>query len=78
MPLLFLWMPPMMKRKVPLKKSLLGHLSSPDFFDIANNPTASFVISSVEGNTAKGTLTIRGKANEETLTNVTLTEADGH
>lgn len=65
------------EKKGSTKDKLVGHLSSPDFFDIANNPTASFAISSVEGNTAKGTLTIRGKANEETLTNIALTEADG-
>ena len=44
---------------------LIGHLSSPDFFDIANNPTATLVIS--EGKSAngaftgKGTLTLKGK-----------------
>lgn len=65
------------EKKGSTKDKLVGHLSSPDFFDVANHPTASFVISSVEGNTAKGTLTIRGKANEESLTNITLTEAEG-
>lgn len=59
------------------KEKLVGHLSSPDFFDVANFPTATFAISSVEGNTAKGQLTIRGKSNEETLTNISLTETDG-
>lgn len=57
--------------------NLVGHLSSPDFFDVANNPTATFVISSVNGNEAKGTLTIKGKSNEETLKNIVITETEG-
>jgi len=57
--------------------NLVGHLSSPDFFDVANNPTATFVINSLNGNEATGTLTIRGKSNEETLKNIVLTETDG-
>lgn len=59
------------------KEKLIGHLSSPDFFDVANFPTASFVINSVTGNSATGTLTIRGKANEETLNNIVISETDG-
>ncbi len=56
---------------------LIAHLSSPDFFDVANHPTATFAVTSVEGNTAKGTLTIRGKSNEEQLTGITITESEG-
>lgn len=59
------------------KEKLVGHLSSPDFFDVANNPTATFTITSVNGTEVKGTLTVRGKSNEETVKNITLTEADG-
>jgi len=59
------------------KEKLVGHLSSPDFFDVANNPTATFTITSVNGTEAKGTLTVRGKSNEETVKNITLTEANG-
>jgi polyisoprenoid-binding protein YceI len=53
---------------------LIGHLSSPDFFDIANNPTATFAITSVNGATATGNLTLRGKTNPENIeiTNVAL------
>jgi len=53
---------------------LIGHLSSPDFFDVANNPTATFAITSVNGNTASGNLTVRGKTNPETveITNIAL------
>lgn len=56
---------------------LVGHLSSPDFFDVANNPTATFEITSVTGNEAKGNLTVRGKTNEETVKNIVVTEAEG-
>jgi polyisoprenoid-binding protein YceI len=54
------------------KANLIGHLSSPDFFDVANNPTASFQISSGsdDGKTLKGMLTVRGKSNEENVENV--------
>jgi polyisoprenoid-binding protein YceI len=53
------------------KDKLVGHLSSADFFDVANHPTASFKITSVEGNKATGQLTVRGITGEETVENVT-------
>lgn len=56
------------------KEKLVGHLSAPDFFDVTNHPEATFVINSVSGNEAKGTLTIRGKSNEETIKNVEIRE----
>lgn len=56
---------------------LLGHLASPDFFDVANHPTASFNITSVEGSTAIGILTIRGVSNEEKITDISVSEVDG-
>jgi polyisoprenoid-binding protein YceI len=59
------------------KEQLVGHLSSPDFFDVQNYPTASFKIKKHDGNTIIGDLTIRGKTNEETVTDVTLTEENG-
>lgn len=46
---------------------LIGHLSSPDFFDVANHPTSTFVVTGSEGNNVKGNLTIRGKQNPETI-----------
>ena len=55
---------------------LVGHLSSPDFFDVENNPTATFTISSVSGNTATGTLNIRGTDGEAMVENVSITETD--
>jgi len=50
-------------------EKLVGHLSSPDFFDVANHPTASFEITEVaeDGSSAKGNLTVRGITNEETV-----------
>lgn len=59
------------------KAKLIGHLSSPDFFDVANFSTASFVVKTVNGNSATGTLTVRGKANDETLSDIVVTETDG-
>lgn len=58
-------------------EKLVGHLSSADFFDVANHPTASFEITSVseDGKTATGNLTVRGITNEETVENISL--ADG-
>jgi len=51
-------------------EKLVGHLSAPDFFDVATYPEASFTISSVSGSTATGTLTVRGISHEETVTNI--------
>jgi polyisoprenoid-binding protein YceI len=56
--------------------NLVGHLSSPDFFDIANNPTATFAITSVNGNTVNGNLTVRGKTNPEVV-EITSVSLDG-
>lgn len=57
-------------------EKLVGHLSSGDFFMVEENPTASFVIKSMEGNTIKGDLTVRGKTNEETVTDVVVENTD--
>jgi polyisoprenoid-binding protein YceI len=58
------------------KEGLIGHLQQADFFATDSFPTASFVIKSVEGNTATGELTVRGKTNEEKVTDIVL-NADG-
>jgi len=58
-------------------EKLVGHLSSPDFFDVENYPIAKFEIKSVEGNSATGMLTIRGITNEEKVENITLSN-DGN
>lgn len=54
-------------------ENLVGHLTTADFFDVATHPTASFTIASVEGNKAKGKLTVRGVTNDETIEDVTVT-----
>jgi polyisoprenoid-binding protein YceI len=54
------------------KEKLIGHLSSPDFFDTENYPTAEFVIKEHKEGTIKGDLTIRGKTNLETVENVEI------
>ena len=59
------------------RANLIGHLMSPDFFDVATHPTAMFEITSVEGSTAKGNLTVRGKTNEESVTDIAVTEEGG-
>lgn len=57
-------------------QDLVGHLSSPDFFNVAKHPEAGFVINNVEGNTATGTLNIRGNKGEETVENVQINKTD--
>ena len=52
---------------------LVGHLSSPDFFDVENNPTATFTITKVEGMAVTGDLTVRGITHEEVM-NVEMVE----
>ena len=59
------------------RSMLHTHLASAEFFDVANHPTAMFNITSVEGNTATGNLTIRGITNEEKITDINLTETNG-
>ena len=56
-------------------EKLVGHLQSPDFFDVASFPTAKFVITGSNGNTVTGNLTIRGITHEETIQNVIYDEA---
>jgi polyisoprenoid-binding protein YceI len=59
------------------KEKLVGHLSSADFFAVDSFPTATFVIESVDGQTATGTMTIRGTSNQETVENITMMDEDG-
>ena len=56
------------------KAHLIGHLSTPDFFDAANHPTATLTITGASGNTANADLTIRGKTNAETIKDIVITE----
>jgi len=55
------------------KEGLIGHLAAPDFFATDTFPTATFVVKSVEGNVATGDLTVRGKTNEEKVTDLVIT-----
>jgi len=59
-------------------EKLVGHLSSADFFDVANHPTATFVVKGVnaEGKVT-GDLTVRGVTNEEVLESVAIDTASG-
>ncbi len=54
------------------KEKLVGHLSSPDFFDISNYPEAIFEITGFENGTIRGDLSIRGNTHEETVENVRI------
>lgn len=58
------------------KQNLMGHLMSPEFFAVDSFPTAHFTITSVEGNTATGDMTIRGHKSVEKVQNINIT-ADG-
>ena len=53
------------------REKLVGHLSSPDFFDVANFPKA--ILSVVDG---KATLTVKGHAKGVELKNLTM-DANG-
>ena len=59
---------------------LVGHLSAPDFFDVATYPTSKFVITKVEGKNEKinitGNLKIKDVAKSITIP-ATITMADG-
>lgn len=55
---------------------LMGHLASPDFFDVANHPTAKFEISTATADSLTGNLTIKGITKSITVP-YTWTEAEG-
>lgn len=59
-------------------EKLVGHLSSADFFDVANFPTATFIVkgTDTEGKVV-GELTVRGVTDNEILENVSYDEATG-
>lgn len=60
------------------RANLMGHLMSPDFFAVDSFPTAMFKVTSVSGNTAIGDLTVRGRTNQETVSDIVITSnADG-
>ncbi|MBL8003138.1 MAG: YceI family protein [Flavobacteriales bacterium] len=59
------------------KAALIGHLSTGDFFQTDSFPTATFKVTSVEGNTATGELTVKGRTNTEKVTDIAITEENG-
>jgi polyisoprenoid-binding protein YceI len=60
------------------REGLIGHLRSADFFAVDSFPTATLKITGMEGTTATADLTLRGKTNTETITDIVLTpNADG-
>ncbi|MBN2174197.1 MAG: YceI family protein [Bacteroidales bacterium] len=56
------------------REKLVGHLSSADFFDIENHPTAKFEITDFANSTATGLLTIRGITSEEKVNNIKISK----
>lgn len=54
------------------KEKLVGHLQSPDFFNVAEFPNATFEITGAGEGTLTGNLTIRGITHEETVKNVEI------
>jgi polyisoprenoid-binding protein YceI len=60
------------------KADLIGHLRSPDFFNVDSFPTTTLKVGTVEGSKAGVDLTIKGRTNSETLTDIVITpNADG-
>lgn len=59
------------------RSMLIGHLSSPDFFDVTNSPTATFEVTAADATSITGNLTVRGKTNEEKVTDVVVSEENG-
>ncbi len=59
------------------KDKLIGHLQSPDFFNVAEFPSATFEITGAGEGTVTGNLTIRGITHEETVKNVEVHTVGG-
>lgn len=56
---------------------LVGHLSSPDFFDVENHPTSSISFSNSSGGSSTAQLTVRGITNDEELKDLKVKESEG-
>lgn len=59
-------------------EKLIQHLSSDDFFLVSEFPTASFELTEINGNIAKGMMTIRGNTNEVEMAVEEMDMHDGH
>lgn len=59
------------------KEKLVGHLSSADFFNVADFPEAYFKFSGLKDGVAAGEMTIRGVTNAEEVSDVAVTTTDG-
>jgi polyisoprenoid-binding protein YceI len=55
-------------------EKLIGHLKSPDFFDVGNYPTARFEVTGSEADMVTGMLTIRGITSEEKVENIMMSK----
>ncbi|MCB9192786.1 MAG: YceI family protein [Flavobacteriales bacterium] len=57
------------------REMLVGHLSSGDFFAVEEYPTATFEVTGTNADgSVSGNLTVRGKTNQETVTDVVVSE----
>lgn len=59
------------------KEKLIQHLKSDDFFLVEEYPTASFTLTQFDGETATGTMTIRGTEGEVTVKDLDVHAHDG-
>lgn len=57
-------------------EDLVGHLSSDDFFNVEEHPTARLDITGMEDGKLKGDLTIRGNTNAVTIEKVNVKEGE--
>jgi polyisoprenoid-binding protein YceI len=58
-------------------EDLVAHLSSPDFFDVENNPTAMFEVGGMKEGKLYGKMTIRGITSEEVVEDVEVNFVEG-
>lgn len=56
---------------------LTAHLKTPDFFDVARYPKATFVSTSVDADEVKGNLNLHGVEKEVTIPVITVVNAGG-